>query len=244
MVDTPVLPPKARPTSTPRPPSTSSPVVLLAPTARSSSSAVISPTSTMSSPPSRQTLSSTIWLEASSPTFEAERYSNVRIIQALKEYKNQPIAHKVKIFIRRGGPNYQEVSKAMRLLAESLGVPIRFFGPDTHITEIVPLALCVDLYKSKTSNVPTSGLTSSPRLPFPLPSRYPLSLTPTILLVLSTPTTGHPNPYSPARLQRRLASTLPMVANVVRFRACGALLRSVATAHCLTMEYTLRNRGL
>ncbi|KAF8622996.1 hypothetical protein AX15_006589 [Amanita polypyramis BW_CC] len=71
------------------------------------------------------------------------------IIRALKEYRNQLIAHSVKIFVRRGGPNYQEGLKAMRLLGESLGVPIRVFGPDTHITEIVPLALDVEVNKNK-----------------------------------------------------------------------------------------------
>ncbi|GLB39002.1 putative ATP citrate lyase citrate-binding [Lyophyllum shimeji] len=73
------------------------------------------------------------------------------IIRALKEFKNQLIAHQVKIFVRRGGPNYQEGLKAMRLLGESLGVPIRVFGPDTHITEIVPLALGVEVKKTATS---------------------------------------------------------------------------------------------
>ncbi|CCM06504.1 uncharacterized protein FIBRA_08774 [Fibroporia radiculosa] len=63
------------------------------------------------------------------------------IIRALKEYKAPLIAHGVKIYVRRGGPNYQEGLKAMRLLGESLGVPIKVYGPDTHITEIVPLAL-------------------------------------------------------------------------------------------------------
>jgi ATP citrate (pro-S)-lyase len=63
------------------------------------------------------------------------------IIRALKEFKAQLIAHSVRIFVRRGGPNYQEGLKAMRLLGESLGVPIKVYGPDTHITEIVPLAL-------------------------------------------------------------------------------------------------------
>ncbi|KAG8683460.1 citrate synthase, partial [Ceratobasidium sp. 394] len=63
------------------------------------------------------------------------------IIRALKEYKAQLQAHSVKIFVRRGGPNYQEGLKAMRLLGESLGVPIKVYGPETHITEIVPLAL-------------------------------------------------------------------------------------------------------
>ncbi|TRM59576.1 citrate synthase-like protein [Schizophyllum amplum] len=58
------------------------------------------------------------------------------IIRALKEFKAPLTAHKVKIFVRRGGPNYQEGLKAMRLLGESLGVPIKVYGPDTHITEI------------------------------------------------------------------------------------------------------------
>ena len=58
------------------------------------------------------------------------------IIRALKEYKGPLISHGVKIFVRRGGPNYQEGLKAMRLLGESLGVPIKVYGPDTHITAI------------------------------------------------------------------------------------------------------------
>jgi succinyl-CoA synthetase beta subunit len=63
------------------------------------------------------------------------------IIRALKEYKAPLINHSARIFIRRGGPNYQEGLKAMRLLGESLGVPIKVYGPETHITDIVPLAL-------------------------------------------------------------------------------------------------------
>lgn len=63
------------------------------------------------------------------------------IIRALKEYAAALQNHQVKIYVRRGGPNYQEGLKAMRLLGESLGVPIKVFGPETHITDIVPLAL-------------------------------------------------------------------------------------------------------
>ncbi|KAL4401301.1 ATP citrate lyase subunit 1 [Malassezia pachydermatis] len=63
------------------------------------------------------------------------------IIRALKLYKLALIKHNVRIFVRRGGPNYQEGLRAMRLLGEELGVPIKVFGPDTHITDIVPLAL-------------------------------------------------------------------------------------------------------
>jgi ATP citrate (pro-S)-lyase len=75
------------------------------------------------------------------------------IIRALTSYKTQLIAHNAKIYVRRGGPNWQEGLKAMRLLGESLGVPIRVFGPDTHITEIVPLALGLKSTTSTTAPV-------------------------------------------------------------------------------------------
>ncbi|CAO1627408.1 unnamed protein product [Parajaminaea phylloscopi] len=63
------------------------------------------------------------------------------IIRALKEYKVALAKYGVRIFVRRGGPNYQEGLRAMRLLGEDLGVEIQVFGPETHITDIVPLAL-------------------------------------------------------------------------------------------------------
>lgn len=63
------------------------------------------------------------------------------IIQALKEYKTALAKYGVRIFVRRGGPNYQEGLRMMRLLGEDLGVEIQVFGPETHITDIVPLAL-------------------------------------------------------------------------------------------------------
>lgn len=63
------------------------------------------------------------------------------IIQALEEYKEELIANKVKIYVRRGGPNYEEGLQMMRELGERLGVPIEVYGPDTHMTRIVPMAL-------------------------------------------------------------------------------------------------------
>lgn len=69
------------------------------------------------------------------------------IIRALKLYKPLLIKHKVRIFVRRGGPNYQEGLRAMRLLGEELGVEIHVFGPETHITNIVPLALGIKTEK-------------------------------------------------------------------------------------------------
>ena len=63
------------------------------------------------------------------------------IVRAFKEFKQRLIKHNVSIYVRRGGPNYQEGLKLMRDLGETLGVPIHVFGPETHITAIVPMAL-------------------------------------------------------------------------------------------------------
>jgi ATP-citrate lyase beta-subunit len=63
------------------------------------------------------------------------------IIKALKEFKDKLIAAKVKIFVRRGGPNYEEGLRKMRDLGQSLGVPIDVYGPDLHMTKVVSMAL-------------------------------------------------------------------------------------------------------
>ncbi|KAJ2457895.1 ATP citrate lyase subunit 1, partial [Coemansia sp. RSA 2424] len=63
------------------------------------------------------------------------------IIRALKEYRQALIATNVRVFVRRAGPNWQEGLRAMRELGETLGVEIRVYGPETHVTAIVPLAL-------------------------------------------------------------------------------------------------------
>ncbi|KAJ3179926.1 citrate synthase [Gaertneriomyces sp. JEL0708] len=63
------------------------------------------------------------------------------IIRALKEYQRLLQHHNVKIYVRRAGPNYQEGLRLMRSVGESLGVDIHVFGPEMHVTGIVPLAL-------------------------------------------------------------------------------------------------------
>ena len=63
------------------------------------------------------------------------------VVMALKEYQEKLQASGVRIFVRRGGPNYEVGLKLMRDLGESLGVPIEVYGPETHMTHIVPLAL-------------------------------------------------------------------------------------------------------
>jgi len=63
------------------------------------------------------------------------------IIKALKEYRQKLIDNKIKIYVRRGGPNYQEGLKNMKELGKTLGVPIEVFGPEAHMTSIVPMGL-------------------------------------------------------------------------------------------------------
>jgi len=63
------------------------------------------------------------------------------IIKALGEFKEKLKENKVAIYVRRGGPNYQQGLEKMRKLGETLGVPIKVYGPETHMTKIVSLAL-------------------------------------------------------------------------------------------------------
>jgi len=63
------------------------------------------------------------------------------IIQALKAYKDKLQANKVKIYVRRGGPNYVEGLEIMRRVGEEIGVPVEVYGPETHMTRIVSMAL-------------------------------------------------------------------------------------------------------
>jgi ATP-citrate lyase beta-subunit len=63
------------------------------------------------------------------------------IIQALKAYKDKLQQNKVKIYVRRGGPNYVEGLENMRRVGEEIGVPVEVYGPETHMTRIVSMAL-------------------------------------------------------------------------------------------------------
>lgn len=63
------------------------------------------------------------------------------IVKALRQFREQLIENKVSVFVRRAGPNYQEGLRVMREIGSSLGVPIHVFGPETHMTAIVGMAL-------------------------------------------------------------------------------------------------------
>ena len=63
------------------------------------------------------------------------------IIKALTEYKEKLTEHKIAIFVRRGGPNYQEGLRVMRDVGNDLGIDMHVFGTETHMTAIVAMAL-------------------------------------------------------------------------------------------------------
>jgi len=76
------------------------------------------------------------------------------IIRALLRFKEKLIQHKVRIYVRRGGPNYKEGLANMRNAGKKIGVPMFVHGPETDIVEIVPKAL-------STLSLSTSSFSSS-----------------------------------------------------------------------------------
>ncbi|XP_054156443.1 ATP-citrate synthase-like [Oppia nitens] len=79
------------------------------------------------------------------------------IVKALREFQNKLIEHKVEIFVRRAGPNYQEGLRVMRETGNTLGVPVHVFGPETHMTAIVAMAL----HKKDIPELPESKVTTA-----------------------------------------------------------------------------------
>jgi len=63
------------------------------------------------------------------------------VIKALREYAQPLKEHKVQIWVRRAGPNYQEGLKNMKAATQELGLDAHIFGPEMHVSGIVPLAL-------------------------------------------------------------------------------------------------------
>lgn len=63
------------------------------------------------------------------------------IIKALEGHRQKLQETPVRIYVRRGGPNYKEGLRRMKELGSKLGVLIDVYGPETHMTEIVRIAL-------------------------------------------------------------------------------------------------------
>ena len=63
------------------------------------------------------------------------------ITRALEQYKSKLQENRVQIYVRRGGPNYKQGLENMRKLGERIEIPLEVYGPETHMTRIVSLAL-------------------------------------------------------------------------------------------------------
>jgi ATP-citrate lyase beta-subunit len=63
------------------------------------------------------------------------------IIKALRENQDKLRENNIKIYIRRGGPNYEEGLAMMKKLGEEIKVPMEVYGPELHMTKVVSMAL-------------------------------------------------------------------------------------------------------
>ena len=84
------------------------------------------------------------------------------IVSALRKFQTKIVEHNIRIYVRRGGPNYQEGLRVMRAIGTELTIPIFVYGPETHMTAICGMALGVTQHvpnqDSKTRNA--SGATN------------------------------------------------------------------------------------
>ncbi|VDM41323.1 unnamed protein product [Toxocara canis] len=63
------------------------------------------------------------------------------IVRAFETFQEKLHEHKVTIYVRRGGPNYQEGLRKMKESGTKLNLPVYVYGPETHMTTIVAAAL-------------------------------------------------------------------------------------------------------
>ena len=74
------------------------------------------------------------------------------VIRALREVAPVLNEHRVAIWVRRAGPNYQEGLKSIKGVGEELKLDMHVYGPEMHVSGIVPLAL-----SGKKSTIPEFG---------------------------------------------------------------------------------------
>jgi ATP citrate (pro-S)-lyase len=94
------------------------------------------------------------------------------LIKAIKAYSDVLKAHNVQIWVRRAGPNYQEGLQMMRECSNQTGLDIKIYGPETHITAVVPLALGLEdpanfpqFDDESQTKQPSATTTSAPGMP-------------------------------------------------------------------------------
>ena len=80
------------------------------------------------------------------------------IIRALTDFQEPLREGKITVWVRRGGPNYQEGLTKMSDLGRQIRVPIKVYGPETHIVAVVPLALGIASEEEHPQFAPEAGV--------------------------------------------------------------------------------------
>jgi ATP-citrate lyase beta-subunit len=63
------------------------------------------------------------------------------VARAIEKHHKRFIDQKIKIFVRRGGPNYKRGLEFMQTIADKYQIPISVHGPEMYMTEVVKTAL-------------------------------------------------------------------------------------------------------
>jgi ATP citrate (pro-S)-lyase len=63
------------------------------------------------------------------------------LIRALEDSVAELKENNIKIWIRRAGPNYLDGLRKVKAAGERLGLFMKVYGPETHITAVIPMAL-------------------------------------------------------------------------------------------------------
>jgi len=63
------------------------------------------------------------------------------IIRAIRENVEKMRQANIKVFVRRGGPNYQIGLQKMKDLSVETKIPFEVYGPETHMTKVVKMAI-------------------------------------------------------------------------------------------------------
>ncbi|CAI5456267.1 unnamed protein product [Caenorhabditis angaria] len=79
------------------------------------------------------------------------------IVKAFETYITKLKEQKVTVYVRRGGPNYQEGLRCLRDIAAAVELPVHVFGPETHMTAIVGAALGIHALPSMPIEPNTTG---------------------------------------------------------------------------------------
>lgn len=63
------------------------------------------------------------------------------LIKAMEAFVDLIKEHKISIWIRRAGPNYIDGLRKVKAAGIKLGIDLKVYGPETHITAIIPMSL-------------------------------------------------------------------------------------------------------